>query len=950
MPDPRVTERTFYPALMEVIREKGGQGVQEVQFNSVPDILFELAGSPWLLSVKVGETPAIIKDAFLQYLRHKEESHSERFGMLVLLPESVRRVTATEDSVRQAVAQNTVTALIDAGDVKEELRDRPFSAVIDFLVSDVMQRLARAEGTYYGLGLVISLLQQQVTEMMQQIHVEESTLLSLVTDRHLLSDLGHLSQRNAEAVARFLGSYIFLSQVLFLRLLAATNPGLIPIQTPATHARLRRAFAHIHAINYRPIYRLDVLDTIDERYLRDTFDLLWGLEVERVRYELPGRIFHELMPTEIRKMLASFYTRPHAADLLARLTLDHSTATVFDPACGSGTILTSAYRQKLRLFRAERRPGNPHKRFCETEIFGADIMPFAVHLTCANLSAMDTATLIEGTQIIQGDSLRLRHANYVPGVSETLFPQVAVAQSRQEEEREVELGPMDAVLMNPPFTKVERGIRQFVDMVTFHDKCGGEVGLWGHFIFLAEAFLKQDGVFGGVIPINILRGRESERVRQFLFTQWTPLYILKPTRNYGFSEWSEYRDVLFIAKKGRPPENHDVRFALVKKDLTKLTDADIEAIATTVKTASERDDDLVSMDSFPLTEVTQRLDNLMWFCGVTDFRHRDTIVNLVRKFRGTLTGVPEHYFREGYRPVPKGVSQFLFLTRATDNARIQQAFLHFDRDQDPDITAQSPLGADYVISKNHLTPTLRTSIGLHCMDITDELDYIANQNYAALRRVCRAAGQDVPTREFWTHVGHELRAVETQIVVSHRINPFSPSTYLNAFVSNTRFSPSNQLNVIVEPNIERAQALCVLLNSCIFFSQFFLLKEESTGRYINIRFYDLEQMLLYPADRLVRPLCRVFQASRRQAFPALRYQFDQHFDQRYDEFWERESGSTQQRLFAVLDSPIEPAPERLEFDRQVVAAMGVEVSEAELRALYETIVKEMMIIRHLTRD
>lgn len=33
-----VTERTLYPALLKVISEKGGSGVTEVQYNSVPDI------------------------------------------------------------------------------------------------------------------------------------------------------------------------------------------------------------------------------------------------------------------------------------------------------------------------------------------------------------------------------------------------------------------------------------------------------------------------------------------------------------------------------------------------------------------------------------------------------------------------------------------------------------------------------------------------------------------------------------------------------------------------------------------------------------------------------------------------------------------------------------------------------------------------------------------------
>lgn len=366
MPTPRVSERTFYPPLMEVIRLRGGQSVQEIQFNSVPDILFELGGHSWLLSVKIGDNPAVIKDAFIQYLRHKEESKIN-FGMVLFLPDIFRSVQANEKALRNALNYQNVTALIDAGEVKEELRDRPFIKIVDFLIDDVIARLARKETSYYSLNLVISLLQQQVTEMMQQIKMEEPVLLSIITDKNLLSDLGHLSRQHADDVVLFLGSYIFLSQVLFLRLFTSARPELIPVKTPVTHSNLRRAFSKIREINYRPIYRFDVLDAINDKYLRDTFDLLWGLEIERIRFELPGRIFHELMPHAIRKMLASFYTRPHAADLLAQLTIEDSGETVLDPACGSGTILTSAYRRKQDLFSIEGKGGNPHKRFCETK-------------------------------------------------------------------------------------------------------------------------------------------------------------------------------------------------------------------------------------------------------------------------------------------------------------------------------------------------------------------------------------------------------------------------------------------------------------------------------------------------------------------------------------------------------------------------------------------------------
>jgi type I restriction-modification system DNA methylase subunit len=950
MANPRVTERTFYEPMIGIIRSKGGQGVQEVQYESVPDIVFKIRRRPWLLSVKIGDSPAIIKDAFLQYLRHKEDSKID-FGMVVFLPESFRNIMADETALQNALNQYNVTALIDAGEVKEELRDRPFTKVITFLIDEVMARLARKEKSYYSLKLVITLLQQQVTEMMQQIKMEEPVLLSIITDKNLLSDLGHLSKKHAESVAHFLGSYIFLSQVLFLRLLTAARPELIPVRTPATHNNLRRAFAKIREINYRPIYRFDVLDAINEKYLRDTFDLLWGLEIERIRFELPGRIFHELMPHEIRKMLASFYTRPHAADLLAQLTIEESGETVFDPACGSGTILTSAYRCKQELFTKEGKGGNPHKRFCENEIFGADIMPFAVHLTSANLSAMDAGTIIEKTQIIQGDSIRLRPAFYTTGITGHLFPETAKAQTREEEYYDVKLEMVNTVLMNPPFTKVERGIKKFVDMETFKPKCGGEVGLWGHFIMLADSFLKEDGTFGGVIPINLLRGRESKKVRDFIFSNWTPLYILKPTYNYGFSEWSEYRDILVIAKKQKPLDHYKVKFCLVKKDLTLLTDDDVKTIADLIKSKNEiRDHELVEIDTHEMAEIKERSMNMMWFCGVTDFGSRDKLVGFIDKLDGKLSRIPQYsdYFKTGFR-ADGGHSQFLFMTRETCPERVEQAFLRFKKDAKETLKATTSLGAEYEIPASCLMRSLRTPVGLDTFDISAKFDYVAKKKYPDLVRVCRAAGAKVQT-ELWSSLPAKLESIQTNLVVCRRINPFSPSQNLIAFFSSEDMAPSDQVNIISEVDPKKAKALCVTLNSIMFLSQFFSSKEESTGRYVDIRVYDLEEMSLIPLANLIKPLNSVFEKFSEKKFPSLRQQFDQNFDQRYEEFWEKQRGDNQGKLFSVLGKSIEPADVRVDFDLAVCKAIGLNMTKKDLMELYEIIVREMIIIKGLKRD
>ncbi|MBM3471737.1 MAG: SAM-dependent DNA methyltransferase [Armatimonadetes bacterium] len=970
-----ITERTLYDPLMQAIRQAGGSGVQEVRFNSEPDIVFDLCGHRWLLSVKIGEDARTLKGAFLQYLRHKGESGID-FGMLALFPTAIRNTIPEESMVVSALDRLKPSVLVDAGPMQEELRDRPFAGVLGFLIDEVIPALEQRQVSHYPMDLVVSLLQVHVEEMMRQLPLDEATLLRIVTDEDLLTGLGNLPQRNIEAVGRFLASYIFLSQVMFFRLLWAARPRMFDFLTgPPSASLLRQAFRAIVDENYRMIYGVDVLGCIPDSYVADTFNLIWGLSIEKVRYELPGRIFHELMPTHIRKMLAAFYTRPLAAALLAHLSIESSADTVFDPACGSGTILVAAYRRKLELCKAEGIAGNPHTRFCEREIFGADIMPFSVHLASANLAGMDPGTTIGHTQIIQGDSLNLEYGvPYSDGPNVALLPiyrGTRRGRTSRGEDLEIKLQWVDRVLMNPPFTKVERGIGRYVNMGRFAPECGGEVGLWGHFLALTKTVLRDGGRVGAVLPINVLRGRESRKVRELLFREWTPVSVLKATANYGFSEWAEYRDVLLVAERRAPEADHQVKFCLVKKDLKDLDEEDVRVVGEAVRSeVRDSESELADTWAVPLADIHERMDNLMWFCSGTSLSARRSLMGFADRFAGRLGKFPARYFREGYRPVPRGVSQFMFVTRGTNPARVEEAFLRLIGEEPGVIKAASRMlherrarggrATHYALEADAFVPSLRTGIGLSSFDITGAHDYVACAPYPNLGKVIRASGfqegEGFNWRRFWRDVEASLGRIGTQLVCTHRINPFSPQTMLFAFYSETQICPSNVLNVVVEPDPDRARAVCVLMNSALFLSHFFLLKEESGGRYVNIRFYDLEAMPLCPTDRDVPALCDVFNQFARSEFPALRDQLDQNFEARYREFWEEpkldRTGARRLPLqgVAVGPKPIQPDGSRVAFDLAVCEALGVRVRRRDLEEVYRAIVNEMVLVRHLARD
>ena len=161
----------------------------------------------------------------------------------------------------------------------------------------------------------------------------------------------------------------------------------------------------LNEINYWPIFRIasDILRPIPNGVARDAISILARVSEELAvigmtsQHDLGGRMFQRLIAD--RKFLATFYTLPSSAALLAELAVGRiganwadaealATFRVADFACGTGTLLSAAYTA-LRA-RHRRRGGDDallHARMMESALVGADIMPAATHLTASMLSS-----------------------------------------------------------------------------------------------------------------------------------------------------------------------------------------------------------------------------------------------------------------------------------------------------------------------------------------------------------------------------------------------------------------------------------------------------------------------------------------------------------------------------------------------------------------------------------
>ena len=171
-------------------------------------------------------------------------------------------------------------------------------------------------------------------------------------------------------------------------------------------------------VNYWPIFWTanQILGRLSISQCTNVLNVLWSAVQKLVAggvtrsHDLTGIVFQRLIAD--RKFLATFYTKPAAASLLAGLALpadrppggadwgDGETLAavqIGDFACGTGTLLSAAY-QRMSLLH-ELHGGDPrslHAPLMKHGIVGLDVLNIGVHLTAAMLAGSHPDTPFEG--------------------------------------------------------------------------------------------------------------------------------------------------------------------------------------------------------------------------------------------------------------------------------------------------------------------------------------------------------------------------------------------------------------------------------------------------------------------------------------------------------------------------------------------------------------------------
>ena len=572
-----------------------------------------------------GRSPVAV-EAEYEPAPEAEQDATERLGLAV---------AGESRTIEAAIALRYPVSVRDAYDLARAVADARLSYCVLYEDGSRFPESGWLEGSVTDLADLVRL----VSVPQKEVDRAADTLQDGIERAAVILDgLKDLAPATAREIARLLGMSdvpqtrrmacaIMANALVFHERIAGKHEGVKPLnlvcgpEVANPQAETLAAWAAILEINYWPIFAIarDILGQLDSGHasqvlavLRDTAQQVQSAGVTHA-HDLTGRIFQRLIAD--RKYLATFYTRPESAALLARLAVaklegvDWADAgaigklRVGDFACGTGALLSAVYEQAAA--RHQRAGGDLaalHPVMMEEVLYGCDVMPSAVHITSATLSGVQPDVTFNKSRIYtmpygrQSDgtvsigSLELLQPSQVLTLFNTNDPALRTGSVGEETAAQINVdipdGTFDIVIMNPPFTSntkhydADEGVlnaafaaydstekdqddmaarlRRLASESAYH----GHAGLGSAFAALANCKVRPGGVAAFVLPFTAINGASWAKFRELIATRYTDVTIVSIAANgkdMSFSSDTGMAECLVVARRISEDQKPGVR-------------------------------------------------------------------------------------------------------------------------------------------------------------------------------------------------------------------------------------------------------------------------------------------------------------------------------------------------------------------------------------------------------
>ena len=582
---------------------------------------------PDILITDPGRSPVAVEAEFMPAYAAEGEAR-ERLGLQVV--GGVRPIDA-------AIALRYPEDVADADDLHAAIRDAALSYAVLYDDGDRFPKsgwLSGGAGELADLIRIVSVPQRIIEDAADALErgiARAATILEALGDSRpdAITDIATLlGMSRSVQTYRMAGAIVANAMIFHERLaspLGAAPLGMLCGETSRNpKSGVISAWDAIIEVNYWPIFAFarDIINRMPSYevawLLRDLYKTVGEVSAAGgdQAQDLTGRIFQRLIVD--RKFLATFYTMPSSASLLARLAVSRlnpdwsdaaaiSALRVGDFACGTGALLSSVYERVSALH--ERAGGDLaklHPAMMQDVLYGCDVMPSAIHITGATLSGAQPAVGFDKSRLynlaygrqVDGDvrigSLELLQSSAAMTLFNTSDPAMRTGSVGEETASQITADVPDAgfdlVIMNPPFTSntkhfgsgsgvlnaafaalqstqrdqsdMARRMRRAAVDTCYH----GHAGMASAFAELAHRKTRRGGVVALVLPLTAVNSSAWAKFRELIANNYAEIAIISIAANgvdTSFSSDTGMAECLIVGRKTANGEKPDGRARFV---------------------------------------------------------------------------------------------------------------------------------------------------------------------------------------------------------------------------------------------------------------------------------------------------------------------------------------------------------------------------------------------------
>jgi type I restriction-modification system DNA methylase subunit len=745
-------------------------------------------------------------------------------------------------------------------------------------------------------------------------------------------------KKNQENDLKSAAAYLFVNQILFYEILSR-EAGFDPIaKEDLTRPAVLKPvyFDKVLKIDYRPIFNFDIASKIGGKQAGDSCKqiilAIRTLFPERIDHDVIGKVFHNVIPLEIRKVVAAYFTNNAAGDLLARLAVKSKDDTVLDPACGSGTLLVSAYKRKLGLSHSKITK-EIHEKFVENELTGIDIMPFSAHLAAVNLALLGLPNNTDNLRIAIDDSTKHKVGDEILPAREVLkeafkssritdyfteTPTITISTTKmgalalqEKEANSILLESVDMVIMNPPFTSSDNLRGEYKDELkrrfaspSAYAKClTGKLSFQAYFILLADKFLKKDGRIACVLPFSTFVGKAFHKLDEFLVRNYTIECIIFGLGRSAFSDNTNFSEVLFVARKAKPLENRFVVMA-TKTPPTEWSDENVVSMQEQIEESRNitkiRETKLALSLSFNQSDLIGRKGGLNQLSLEFD-RHFSEILSFlhdsysksgkIRQFHNVAKSAKFDLFAYELRIKGGKYYGFSALSISASEIRMKKntdVLLYLEQNE-RNIKAKNRFTNEiYTYPKAAVVKQVRRISDIDRMNISDDNEFVVSKYFDDLPSILKSIYSEEKAKELEYKIRREWRKKVahgmSRFIFTRKIDLTARGTcLLSLYSEEPRFLSADSWG-IRNISAEDSKILTLWFNSTLFLAEIISKRTQTRGSWGRIdEHYVFEMNCVDPlrlSDKQRTMLLELFDTIGDKAFPSLMEQLKDGFEPR----------------------------------------------------------------------